>query len=118
MAYVKCETPRAPVWDPDLPIPSGEIREENGKEFMAGNEVEGAVIGKRFINIDGEDKLLLNINTPKNGGVAVWCNKVLRRKIEEFNISEGDIIKIVYLGMKKSADGRRQYKDYDVYRDQ
>jgi len=113
--WTKHETVYLPVWKPDIPGNNGEIVEIEGKQYIGGTSIEGLVTNVKSIEIDGKDKTLLNIKTSR-GEIAVWCNAILQRKVREAGVDVDTMVKIVYLGTKKSKNASgRKYKDFDLY---
>ena len=78
---------------------------------------EGDMIEGEFIRVEGgigpNDSNLYSLKTPK-GLISIWGSTVLDIRMK--NVSQGEEIKIVYLGLADSQKVKgRQYHNYDVY---
>ena len=114
--WVKHESVRLPVWKPEAQGNPGEVTTgENGAQYVPGAELEGLVIDRKIISVDGKDKLLLSVKTA-NSEVAVWCNPVLMRMANEAGVTVDTMVKIRFLGKKKSkSNPSRSYKDFELF---
>lgn len=90
--------------------------EIEGSEFIDlkdhdDNEIRGFFLG---IEKAGEYDSPVAVLEDDSGTFRVWINKVAVQKLE--NLNEHDPVAIKYEGMKKTEDGKREYKDYTVLR--
>ena len=80
-------------------------------------ENENDSIEGEFINYEQSqqypDSFAVKIQAT-DGIKVIFANNVLKEKIDNSQVKQGNSIKIVYKGLVKSKNGR-EYKQYDVY---
>jgi len=79
----------------------------------SGDRLEGD-----FVKIEKsriyDDSWVLHVNDNGKPKVA-FVNKIVLDSIESKNLKVGKKIVVISKGMKKTEDGKKEYKDYDVY---
>jgi hypothetical protein len=92
--WKKVET--APTWD-----------------FKVDQEFEGV-----FVNVETEvgpnKSNLYNFRVADGTIVAIWGNTILDSRFK--NLSEGDEVKVIFLGKAKSPKTNREYNNFDVFK--
>lgn len=81
------------------------------KIMEEGDEILGVFLERRKFNSDDEDFYGILIQTSE-GIYSVTENKFLKQRLE--TITEGDGIRIQYLGKKQVKKGKGRYNAYDV----
>jgi hypothetical protein len=118
--YEPKETEFIPTWGPDVAGDPGKIVEEDGRKYWPGPILEGALVKDEIIKVNSErgpeDRRILTIKTVKGIDVAFWPNAMANRILNDMSVGAGDLLRIVYLGMKKSKTPGRKYKTYEIFR--
>lgn len=66
-------------------------------------------------NVGPHSSKVYRFKTASGDDIAIWGNTVLNTRLKMVNV--GNMVRIVYVGEKKSGNGR-SYKNFDVYIDQ
>jgi len=97
--------------EPEL-TPAWNGKDDKGKfELEVGDEITGIYKDKKE-DVGPNNVIIYEIETDE-GLIAVWGSSVLDTRMK--NIENGTMVKIVYLGEKKSQKTKRVYRDYEVY---
>lgn len=84
------------------------------KNIFHNFETQGEIVGI-LVNIEpgkfGKDQYI--IETPDKKKVTIGSLTALNERISHEDI--GKAIKIVYLGIQKTKDGKNSFKNFDVY---
>ena len=90
---------------------------EIGKGDIIKLEKGQCLIGK-FINIEESnqyaDSYLIKVMN-NNNVIGTFVSKIVYNMILDNSITKNDEIKIEFLGLKETKDGRNAYKDYKLY---
>jgi len=90
---------------------------KNGRQIWKPKEgeiLEGVVLKMGSTITQYGDAEYCDIRDDQGETWTVFLSKVLKDKIDEELVEEGDRIAIEFLGMKKAAKGTKRYKDYLV----
>ncbi len=77
-----------------------------------GDELIGTLVEKKE-DVGPNHSKVYSVKTDKEV-IDVWGSTVLDTRLK--NVEEGDDIKIVYLGIKKSEKTKREYHDYSLFK--
>lgn len=113
--FVPEEKSRTPTWSPETGGNPGSIVEDDGLKYYVGPILEGGLVRDEVVNVKGEDRRVIAIQTT-SGEVAFWPNAMACRLLDEMRPGPGDLLRIVFVGWKKSANMGRKYKTYEFYR--
>lgn len=97
MAWQKVSEQLTPTWD-----------------YKKQREIEGIYKSKQE-KIGPNNSNLYDLETKEGSIVSIWGNTVLDIRLK--NCSTGDLIKLVYLGLKKSEKTGRTFHNFEVYID-
>jgi len=90
---------------------------KNGRQVWKPEEgeiLEGVVTQMGSTITQFGDAEYLDIKDDQGHVWTVFLSKVLKTKIDEELVEEGDRVAIEFLGLKKAAKGTKKYKDYLV----
>lgn len=76
-----------------------------------GNSIEGVIVDKRTIPGKFGEQSVIDVEIKPGNIVPVGCTTVLANKLKVVPI--GSLIRVMYLGLKKSKSGI-EYKDFEV----
>jgi hypothetical protein len=88
-------------------------RTPSWKPETEGDYVQGIVQEYKEVDIDGDKRTVLNLETT-DGCISVWPNNVLEDQLIGMRVGVGDLIGVEYNGMKKGSN-KRMYKRFTLY---
>lgn len=102
---------------------SEEKIEENWTKATSGNlikfETPNASLSGNFLSIEESNQFsgsyLVKVTKEDNSVYAVFVSGLVKDLLETNNIQKGHKIKIVFLGKKKTQDGKKEYNAYEVF---
>lgn len=82
------------------------------KPEKEGDSVEG-LFTRMEENVGDNNSNMYYLEQDNGETIGVWGSTVLDVRLK--NVKVGEMVKVVYQGVKKSEKTKRDYKDYDVY---
>lgn len=86
-------------------------------ELADGETITGTVVRLPTRAADNATRLFLRLPDRRVIGIPASARKghtLLERQLEDLEVIVGDTLTIVYAGKRRTADGEREYRLYDV----